>query len=408
MQLDFEGVGFKLRIPIYNRDGMDLKLRTAVIPLTDYGSVQSIKIKAMRLTDEKMVVTIAEQNDISPSVIEVGESRKTINAVFSSVEDIGDVKYELCIEVINLSTSQKISIFYVFNAGSTIATFKGVDIESNISDREDVNSKPITEETEEPEILLDVQEKEIKEADDLEQEEEVTDNTSLTKLSKGLDEEEALEKATKLLWIANKQIEEASVKLLDRDARIAILEEELKKCENVHLFQEKIEKLEAENEKLSESYSLTKKELGDCIRELGVARTQVSDLKTRLEQVKSAPSLPPVSELEKHLNDIVEYMDITAKNAGISLENIYVRTSMKEGKRHVNVYGEIRFAKGRSSLSSGCSIKASLYDASGKIEIEGSQYVSTSFKGYDTFNIGWHGGSDSSWLSETKIRIFVV
>ena len=66
MQLDFDGIGFKLRVPIYNIDGDDLKLRTAVIPLIENGLTQSIEITEMQLSDEEHDVFTSFQDDIEP------------------------------------------------------------------------------------------------------------------------------------------------------------------------------------------------------------------------------------------------------------------------------------------------------------------------------------------------------
>lgn len=386
MQLDFDGIGFKLRVPIYNIDGDDLKLRTAVIPLIENGLTQSIEITEMQLSDEEHDVFTSFQDDIEPSKIEVNDSRKTVNAVFHSVTDKGDSSYSLCINITNISLNQKIVVHYSFNAGSTIATFKGVDVFSIDEDCGD-----------EAEVI----------SSDVLQEENETDNQQMLCLPSD-NGEVSIERATELLWIANKQIEEASIKLLDQETRIAFLEGELSKSGNTRILQNRVDELEEENKKLSVENSQIQEKIQGKERELQNAYLKIHSLENMLAKAKSNPVLPPASDLEKHLNNILEYMESTAKSAGIMLENIYVRTSMKDGKRYVNIYGEIRFAKGKSSLNSGCSIKASLYDASGKIEIEGSHYVSSSFKGYDTFNIGWNGGTDSSWLSETKIRIFVV
>lgn len=408
MQLDFEGVGFKLRIPIYNRDGIDLKLRTAVIPLTENDLTQNIKIEKMQITDNENTIITASQDDIEPSEIELNDSRKTINAVFSSVEDKGDTKYNLTVFILNLSTGQEIQVYYVFNVGSTIATFVGVNVEEisgelilepEISDEED-------EDVPEPESSNEEVEDVTEPSEIIEEPEE--DEEASFNLPDESTADDAIAKATKLLWIANKQIEDAAIKLLDRDSRIAYLEAELRKTENVNTLQEKIERLESDIKQMSSDCAEAKKEADEYRQKLQGARARMRLMEVELEKAKANPPLPPLSELEKHLNDIVEYMESTARSAGISLENIIVRTQMKEGKRHVNVYGEIRFAEGRNRMSSSCTIKASLYDASGKIEIEGSQYVSSSFKGYDTFNIGWNGGTDSGWLARTKIRIFVV
>lgn len=408
MQLDFEGVGFKLRIPIYNRDGIVLRLRTAVIPLTENDLTQNIKIEKMLLIDDENICITAFQNDIEPSEIELNDSRKTINAVFGSVEDKGDTKYNLTVFISNLSTNQEIQVYYVFNVGSTIATFIGVNVEENrgglISEPEVSNEE--VEDVPEPEVSNEEVEDVPEPLGPMEEPEE--DETDFSDSPEDSTADDAIAKATKLLWIANKQIEEAAVKLLDRDSRIAYLEAELRKTENVNALHEEIERLESEIKLVSSNYINAKKETDEYRQKATEARARMRLLEVELRKAKTNPPLPPISELEKHLNDIVEYMESTAKSAGLSLENICVRTSMKEGKRHVNVYGEIRFAEGRNRMSSGCTIKASLYDASGKIEIEGSQYVSSSFKGYDTFNIGWNGGTDSSWLARTRIRLFVV
>lgn len=389
MQLDFEGIGFKLRIPIFNRDGNDLRLRTAVIPLDD--SLHNIEITAMQLTDEEKVMITAFQDDIEPSNIEVQDSRKTINAIFHSVEDKGDTEYDLCISINDMTLEQRVQVHYTFNAGSTIATFYGVEIiplqgnepiDDVVSDVEDA-TREVVEEVETTDSDSEAEDDEFSDS------EESTEEEILS-----VDEENAVQRATRLLWIANKELEEASAKILSQETKIAMLEEKLEKAGDVEELQEKVDNLEEEIRNWRHR----------SIR----ATARISSLESELAEAKKNPPLPPISQLEKHLNDIVEYMESTATSAGISLENIYVRTSIKDGKRHVDVYGEIRFATGRSSLKTGCNIKASLYDASGKIEIESQHYVSNSFKGFDTFNIGWKGGTDESWLSESKIRIFVV
>ena len=120
-------------------------------------------------------------------------------------------------------------------------------------------------------------------------------------------------------------------------------------------------------------------------------------------------SVTQFSHVETHLNSVVEYMSQTAHHAGIQLNNICVRMKQKEGKYYVNVNGEILLAEGNSRLSNSCSIKAALYDSDGKIEIESKYFVtSSSFRGFDTFDIGWNGGSLEGWMSVSKIRIFIA
>ncbi len=175
-------------------------------------------------------------------------------------------------------------------------------------------------------------------------------------------------------------------------------EEKLKEKDGMisQLIKEKKE-LESENTSL-------KKRIIQQNREIEGLNQKIREL----NKANAANKLYVASDMEAHLNKILDYMERTALACGISLSNIYVYTSTKDGKNHVNVRGEIYFAGQTNKLSSGLRIKASLYDANGHIEIEGNYYVSSSFSGYDTFDIGWNGGTKESWLSETKIRVFVV
>ena len=174
-------------------------------------------------------------------------------------------------------------------------------------------------------------------------------------------------------------------------------------------LQEQLNVTRTEKEKLERKDKERNKELIKLKNNLEMLDEKRNELEKKLnDALKAKKYEPKASDMERHLNSIIDYMTNTAKILGLNLNNMYIRTSWKDNKHHVNLYGEILFDKGVTEMQNACYIKAVLYDVNGNIELESKHYVSKSFSGFDTFNIGWEGGSTESWLNETKIRVFLV
>ncbi len=135
-----------------------------------------------------------------------------------------------------------------------------------------------------------------------------------------------------------------------------------------------------------------------------------AELHSRVEELERQIRYEPsVSEVERHLNEILDFKDQTADAAGIHLSNIYVTVDSQNGRFRVDLRGEITCASGEAKLNKNACIKASIHDSRGHIGVEGKQYIfRNTFCGYDTFDISWQGGDEYAWLRQEKIRLFVT
>ena len=186
------------------------------------------------------------------------------------------------------------------------------------------------------------------------------------------------------------------------------LEEELRKREELKAklndLEQQLNETKREKQLARAEVRLAKNELMHKEKEYNAAIKEMEYLKRTRVPLTSAPST-----IEAHLNEILDYMKVTATNAGILLDKIYVRFVKRDQKNYVDIRGEINFLKGVTILNKAYRIKAVLYDANRNIEIEGSNYLDrSSFTGFDTFDIGWNGGTDAYWLTVSKIRLYVA
>ena len=127
------------------------------------------------------------------------------------------------------------------------------------------------------------------------------------------------------------------------------------------------------------------------------------------EQLKKGQVDSEEMDLEKHINEIMLFMEETTIANGIKLTNIYVTPELLDDYYYIYVRGEMAFAPGIRKLPRNIVIKAIMYDSRGHIAFENRAYVnSDSFDGYDSFCIKWNAGSKENVMSAARIRLFAV